>query len=91
MSFTSMNTFIKVLTLSPSMMSNVTTLQHCGAMGRKLDKQKNCSAVVLRVVITGSINGLEEVKEGTLMRCTDDTKLGGLIDILMYKAAIQET
>lgn len=38
--------FIKVLTLSPSM-SNVTKLQHCGATGRQLDKQKkmfsNCT------------------------------------------------
>lgn len=82
--------FIKVLTLSPSM-SNVTKLQHCGAMGRQLDKQKNCSAIALRVVITGSVNGLEEVKEGSLIRFADDTKLRGPIDILMKRVAIQET
>lgn len=82
--------FIKVLTLSPSM-SNVTKLQHCGAMGRQLDKQKNCSTVVLRAVITRSINGLEDAKGETLIRFADHIKLGGPIDILMYRVAIQET
>lgn len=70
-------------------MSNVTKLQHCDAIGRQLDKQKTCAVVVIRVVITGSINGLEE--EGTLIRFADDTKLGEPTDILMYRVAIQET
>lgn len=67
---------------SISSVSNVTKIQCCGAMGRQLDKQNNCSAVVFSVVITGSTNGLEKVKEGTLIRFADDTMLGDLLIFL---------
>lgn len=56
----------------------------------KTRQAKNCSEVELKVVITGSINGLEEV-ENTLSRFVNYVKLGGPIHVFVYSVAIQET